>query len=33
MELKSSDGKSMTFDNSYDFKSGFDANTAYNQKA
>lgn len=33
MELKSSNGKSMTFDNRYDFKSGFDAITACNQTA
>ena len=33
MELKSSNGKSMSFDNRYDFKSGFDAITACNQTA
>ena len=33
MELKSSNGKTMSFDNRYDFKSGFDAITACNQTA
>ena len=33
MNLKSSNGKSMSFDNRYDFKSGFDAITACNQTA
>lgn len=33
MELKSSNGRSMSFDNRYEFKSGFDAITACNQTA
>jgi len=33
MTLKSSNGKSMTVDSRYDFKSGFDAITACNQTA
>jgi hypothetical protein len=33
MDLKSSNGRSMTFDNRYDFKNGFDAITGCNQTA
>lgn len=33
LDLKSSNGKSMSLDNRYDFKSGFDAITACNQTA